>query len=168
MGKPTPYRTRHDGWTTPRKRKFLHALARTGCVRDACAIANISTTSAYRYRARDAGFADAWERALTEVLPVLEAAAFERAVEGVDEPIVRGGEVVTTRKRYSDAILVTLLKRADAATERAAHADSEADVEAGFEELKRRLAEMHRRMCEDPECRECNRRDDGGPPGRGA
>ena len=112
---PPSYRVRHDGWTTPRKRKFLHALARTGCVRDACAIANISTTSAYRHRKRDAGFADAWERALTEALPVLEAAAFERAVEGVDEPVVHGGEVVATRKRYSDAILVTLLKRADAA-----------------------------------------------------
>ncbi|WP_299324049.1 hypothetical protein [Parasphingopyxis sp.] len=141
---PKPYRTRHDGWTTPRKRKFLHALARTGCVRDACAIANISTTSAYRYRKRDAGFADAWERALTEALPVLEAAAFERAVEGVDEPVVHGGEVVTTRKRYSDAILVTLLKRADAAAERAAF-DDRVDPEEAFEELKRRLAEMHRR-----------------------
>lgn len=31
-----PYRSRHDGWTEPRKRTFLHALARTGCVRDAC------------------------------------------------------------------------------------------------------------------------------------
>lgn len=151
------YRVRHDGWTGPRKRKFLHALARTGCVRDACALANISTTSAYRYRKRDAGFAEAWERALTEALPVLEAAAFERAVEGVDDPIVQGGKVVTTRKRYSDAILVTLLKRADVAAERTAVANR-VDPREAFEELKRRLAVMHRRGCEDPDCRECNRR----------
>ncbi|QLC25953.1 hypothetical protein HFP57_13585 [Parasphingopyxis algicola] len=117
------YRTRHDGWTTPRKRKFLHALARTGCVRDACAIAHISSTSAYRHRRRDAGFAAAWERALTEALPVLEAAAFERAVEGVWEPVVSGGKVAVYRKRYSDAILVTLLKRADAAADRRAADD---------------------------------------------
>lgn len=154
--KPAPYRTRHDGWTTPRKRAFLHALARTGCVRDACRLAHISSTSAYRHRKRDAGFARAWERALGEALPVLEAAAFERAVEGVDEPIVRGGEVVATKKRYSDAILLTLLRRADEAAERCAAVRQEPDPAEAFEELKRRLAEMHRRGCKNPDCRECN------------
>ncbi|RED16804.1 hypothetical protein [Parasphingopyxis lamellibrachiae] len=155
---PPPYRTRHDGWTEARKRKFLHALARTGCVRDACGIAHISSTSAYRHRGRDAGFADAWEQALTKALPVLEAAAFERAVEGVWEPVVSGGKVAVYRKRYSDAILVTLLKRADeaASTARFADTSSREGAEAAFEELKRRLAAMHRRICKDPDCRECN------------
>ena len=149
----TRYRTRHDGWTAARTRAFLHALARTGCVRDACAIAHISSTSAYRHRKRDPGFARAWERALTEALPVLEAAAFARAVDGVDEPVIYGGKVVATKKRYSDAILVTLLKRADEAAEVARFAEQrgEADTEAAFEELKRRLAEMQRRTREFPD-----------------
>jgi len=150
-----PYRIRHDGWTEPRKRKFLHALARTGCVRDACRIAHISSTSAYRHRRRDPDFADAWERALSEALPVLEAAAFERAVEGVWEPVVSGGKVAVYKKRYSDAILVTLLKRADEAAIRFAGGE-EPDAGAALEMLKAKLAEMHKRACKDPDCRECN------------
>jgi ribose 1,5-bisphosphokinase PhnN len=142
---PTPYRTRHDGWTEPRKRAFLHALARTGCVRDACRQARISSTSAYRHRRRDAGFAAAWERALTEALPVLEAAAFERAVEGVWEPVVSGGKVAVYKKRYSDAILVTLLRRADAAAERRT-ARPPLSVEELRERLDRKIAMVKARM----------------------
>jgi hypothetical protein len=147
--KAPPYRTRHDGWTMPRRRRFLHALARTGCVRDACRIAGISNTSAYRMRGRDGAFARAWEEALTEVLPVLEAAAFERAVEGVDEPIVRGGEVIATKKRFSDAILVTLLRRADAARTRAAAMGLELDEEALLAEIDAKLAAMEEPAAEE-------------------
>lgn len=149
-----PYRVRHDGWTGARKRRFLHALARTGCVRDACRIAHISSTSAYRHYKRDPEFGQAWERALTEILPVLEAAAFERAVEGVWEPVVSGGAVAVYRKRYSDAILVTLLKRADMAEAR--HGAEPVDEDVVLARLDAKLAEMHRRQCENPDCTECN------------
>ncbi|MGP1282830.1 MAG: hypothetical protein ACTS1X_07635 [Parasphingopyxis sp.] len=114
-------------------------------MRDACAIAHISSTSAYRHRKRDAGFAAAWERALTEALPVLEAAAFERAVEGVWEPVVSGGKVAVYKKRYSDAILVTLLRRADAAAERRM-ARPPLSVEELRERLDRKIAMVKARM----------------------
>lgn len=110
---PARYRVRHDGWTAARRGRFFRALAETGCVRDACRIAAISSTSAYRMRRRDAGFAAQWSAALEEAAPQLEAAAWKRAVEGIEEPVVSCGKVVTTRRRYSDSLLRLLIQRGD-------------------------------------------------------
>ena len=109
------YRKRHDGWTEIRTRIFLRALAETGCVRDACARAHISSVSAYRMRKRDAKFAEAWEKALDESVPTLEQAAWERAVEGWDEVVWKDGVEVSRKRRYSDALLRFLLDRRGAA-----------------------------------------------------
>lgn len=83
---------------------------------------------------------------------MLEAAAFERAVEGVWEPVVSGGKVAVYKKRYSDAILVTLLKRADEAAAAARFARAgEMDPTEAFEELKRRLQVIRKRQEEEAE-----------------
>ena len=105
------YRVRHDGWTPQRQRAFLQALSETGCVRDACARARISTTSAYRMRRRSEAFDRAWRRALAKVAPTIEQAAFERAVNGWEEPVWHGGKIVGHRRRYSDGLLRLLLTR---------------------------------------------------------
>lgn len=105
------YRVRHDGWTPQRQRAFLRALSETGCVRDACARARISTTSAYRMRRRSEAFDRAWRRALAKVAPTIEQAAFERAVNGWEEPVWHGGKIVGHRRRYSDGLLRLLLTR---------------------------------------------------------
>ena len=105
------YRMRRDGWIEPRTRVFLRALSETGCVRDACARARISSTSAYRMRAREPKFAAAWEKALDEAAPTLEQAAWERAVEGWDEVVWKDGVEVSRKRRYSDALLRFLLSR---------------------------------------------------------
>lgn len=105
------YRVRHDGWTPQRQRAFLRALSETGCVRDACARARISTTSAYRMRRRSEAFDRAWRRALAKVAPTIEQAAFQRAVNGWEEPVWHGGKIVGHRRRYSDGLLRLLLTR---------------------------------------------------------
>ena len=114
------YRTRHDGWTPARQRTFLRALSETGCVRDACARARISNTSAYRMKKRSAAFARAWDRALAKAMPTIEQAAYERAVIGWEEPIVQGGKLVGHKRRYSDSLLRLLLQRGVAADNAAA------------------------------------------------
>ncbi|WP_288410731.1 hypothetical protein [uncultured Sphingomonas sp.] len=120
----TSYRLRHDGWTPQRRRAFLRALGETGCVRDACARARISNTSAYRMRKRCPVFAKAWDRALTKVAPTIEQAAFERAVNGWEEPVWHGGKLVGYRRRFSDGLLRLLLTRG---TQRGAVPEAEAD-----------------------------------------
>src|SRR5690242_5573503 len=104
-------RVRHDGWTPARQRTFLRALSQTGCVRDACARAGISNTSAYRMKKRSAPFSRAWNRALAKAMPTIEQAAYERAVIGWEEPIVQGGKLVGHKRRYSDSLLRLLLQR---------------------------------------------------------
>ncbi|QIG79300.1 hypothetical protein [Stakelama tenebrarum] len=105
------YRVRRDGWTEARQKAFLRALSETGCVRDACKRVRISNVSAYRIRKRSAAFARAWDRALAKAAPTIEQAAYDRAVAGWEEPIVHGGKVVATRRRYSDSLLRLLLTR---------------------------------------------------------
>jgi hypothetical protein len=110
-GRLAGYRVRHDGWTPARQKLFLTALSQTGCVRDACLRAAISDTSAYRWRRKSKRFATAWERALRKARPTIEAEAYRRAVEGWDEAVIRNGEVVSVKRRYSDSLLRTLLTR---------------------------------------------------------
>lgn len=106
-----PLRERRDGWTAIRQRAFLRALSELGSVRDACALVGLSKTSAYRLRTLSSAFAEAWDKALEMVAPILEQAAFERGVEGWDEPVFYLGEIVGYKKRYSDHALRLLLQR---------------------------------------------------------
>lgn len=143
------YRVRHDGWTPQRQRAFLRALSETGSVRDACARAQISTTSAYRMRGRSAAFDRAWRRALAKVAPTIEQAAYERAVLGWEEPVWHGGKVVGHRRRYSDGLLRLLLTRGmsngsdnderllNGGGERATQAETDAMLLANLQELRR-------------------------------
>ena len=105
------YRIRRDGWTEARQKTFLRALSETGCVRDACVRAVISSTSAYRLRSAQPDFARAWERALAKAAPTIEQAAFERAVHGWDEVVTRDGRELSRRRRYSDSLLRLLMER---------------------------------------------------------
>ena len=95
--------------------RFLDALRVKGNVRESCAVANISRAVAYEARATDEAFAAAWANALDEAADVMEAEAWRRGVEGVDEPVYgrvgkdRDGEIGTVRK-YSDSMLALLLK----------------------------------------------------------
>ena len=131
------YRTRHDGWTPARQRTFLRALSETGCVRDACARARISNTSAYRMKKRSAAFARAWDRALAKAMPTIEQAAYERAVIGWEEPIVQGGKLVGHKRRYSDSLLRLLLQRQAVAVDPVAAEDT---VVTGGESIQAQLA----------------------------
>ncbi len=129
------YRRRHDGWTEVRVRIFLRALSETGCVRDACARARISSTSAYRMRTRDAKFAEAWAKAIDRALPTLEQAAWERAVIGWDEVVWRDGVEVSRKRRFSDGLLRLLLERfADGAMVKPRHGATQKELRAFAEE----------------------------------
>jgi len=126
--------------STPRKprklwrKAFLEALAKTGNVREAAELADVDRSRVHRLRESSPAFAAAWDRAVEDAADVLEREAVRRAVEGVDEPVIYKGElcgtwvdgqgrvvakdtpgavlVPLTVKRYSDALLQTLLRAA--------------------------------------------------------
>ena len=69
----------------------------------------LSTHAAHALRKRSPAFAARWQAALAEqALSPIEA-AYVRAVEGWEEPIVFQGKVVATKRRYSDAALRLLV-----------------------------------------------------------
>ena len=111
-GKPRkPRRPRHDGWTEAARKTFLATLRQTGCVRDACRVAAMSSTSAYRLRRRDADFDARWKAASAQAVRGLVAVAHQHAVVGGETVIYRRGVEVERRVTPSDAMLALLIKR---------------------------------------------------------
>jgi hypothetical protein len=89
---------------------FLAHLAETGILSDAAAAAGVDRSNVWRRRQDDAEFAQAVEQALDMAADKLEAEARRRALEGVEEPVYQGGQLVGTRTVYSDSLLALLLK----------------------------------------------------------
>ncbi|HEY0621497.1 hypothetical protein [Sphingomonas sp.] len=148
---------RFDGWSRLRRRAFLRALSETGQVRDACERVGISDTAVYRLRKRSPGFARDMAAALERSAPMLEQVAWERAVEGWEEPVVVRGEVVGTRRRYSESLLRMLLREAHAARRIELAAEAKArprgpayatpeETDAHLTQLLDRLARKKRRQ----------------------
>jgi hypothetical protein len=102
---------------TARRELFLKALADTGSVTAAVAMAGTSRTRVYELRKVDPAFAAAWDAAEEIAVDGLEAEARRRAVEGVPEPLVSAGKLLRDDqgqpimvRRYSDHLLLALLK----------------------------------------------------------
>ena len=102
-------RERHDAFTEGRKRAFLTALVKSGCILDACRSAGISAQTFYRHQAEDARFAGHVREALAIAATPLELVAWRRAVVGVEQEFACGGQV-HVRRRYSDGLLRLLLQ----------------------------------------------------------
>ena len=99
--------------TRARQECFLEALADTGSVTTAVAIAGTSRTRVYELRKADPVFAAAWEEAEDIAADRLEDEARRRALEGVPELLVSAGKLVRdddgkpiTVRRYSDNLLL--------------------------------------------------------------
>ena len=96
---------------TPKKReKFLTELRRTGNVTLSARVVGTTRFTVYGWRDRDAAFAAAWDEAVEEAADLLEAEARRRAHDGVEEPVFYQGDVVGHVKKYSDVLLMFLLK----------------------------------------------------------
>ena len=97
--------------------RFLEALADSGSVSAAVAVAGTSRTRVYELRKADPDFARAWEYAEEIAADWLHDEARRRALEGIPEPLVSGGKLVRdeegqpiTIRRYSSSLLLALLK----------------------------------------------------------
>jgi hypothetical protein len=113
QGAPKPLRTRHDGFTPARRKKFFKALKKTGCIADACRAAGISTNTVRRHRDKWPDFAGKVEAALAIASVELDMVAWQRATEGAEEKVYRDGKLVMTRIKPSDAMLRLLLQGAN-------------------------------------------------------
>ena len=187
-------RWRIDGFTPEKRRVFLAALGQHGTMRDAARIAGVSTQTVGRHRRKWADFARACETARMQAAGPLEAIAWERAVVGAEQRIIRKGELVEVRRKPSDAMLRMLLQAANpeafgrtgGASPRqieALKARLRAEVEQELrgtpeeraargralrEEVEAKLAQLHRRFCGGAGCEECDEEDGDGEDDEGA
>ena len=92
------------------KAKFLIDFAQCGNITRSAAVAGINRRTVTTWRTDDPKFRDIYEAALEEALDRLEEEARRRAVDGVLEPVVSAGALVAHVRKYSDTLLITLLK----------------------------------------------------------
>jgi hypothetical protein len=97
---------------TPKKaRQFIESLVQTGGnVARACKATAIGRTAVYAWRNDDEEFAQAWDEAVEAGLDELEQEARRRAVEGTLEPRFYKGIECGHIRKYSDTLLIFLLK----------------------------------------------------------
>jgi hypothetical protein len=110
---PVLRKPRSDGWSPQRQVDFIAALADTGCVEVAAREVGMTAQSCYRLR-RSPGaenFSRAWDAALQQASRMLADLAFDRAINGSDEPVFdREGRRVGRRMRHNDKLLMFLLR----------------------------------------------------------
>jgi hypothetical protein len=99
-----------------KRRLFLDILSKTGQVTEAArAVGYTSTQYLHLLRRNDEEFAEQWALAVEGAKDVLEAEAVRRAHEGVLEPDYYKGSVVGYTPKYSDTLLMFVLKKLDPA-----------------------------------------------------
>lgn len=110
---PVLRRPRADGWTPAKQRLFIETLADTASPKQATDAVGMSRESAYKLRRSPGGegFAAAWDAAIQQGSKRLVDLAFERAVDGVEEPVWDAeGRVIGLKTRYNDGLLMFLLR----------------------------------------------------------
>ncbi len=96
---------------TPEKEiAFLAALAATCSVTRACGAASLGRRTVYEWREADPEFAARWDDAKRLGVEALEDEGIRRAAEGVNEPVFYQGAECGTVRKYSDTLLIFLLK----------------------------------------------------------
>lgn len=147
-----PTQRQPDGAPPGWQEAFLAQLRETGNVSAAARAAGTCRSRCYEWRRRDREFAAAWADALEEAADRLEMEAFRRAVKGVGEDRFFQGSVVGEVTRYSDSLLMFLLRARRPARFGTRPMSENADTD--METDDRYVAELGRRMAAF-----CGRRD---------
>jgi len=90
--------------------RFLKAYARCGNITTASKAARVGRATVYQWQEHEPEFALAMRQADVQATEVLEKEAWRRAERGVAEPVYQHGKQVGTIQRYSDQLLMFLLR----------------------------------------------------------
>ena len=116
--------------TPEKKRRFLAKYKEIGNITKAAEYAGIHPTTHHKRWMKKPDYVKQFEAAKLEAIDNLEAEAYRRAHDGVDEPVFYRGEEVGAVRKYSDTLLIFLLKGANPAKYRERY-DVSAKVELG-------------------------------------
>ena len=124
---------------------FLTALEQGDTISKACREAGISVPAAYTAKGTDPDFAAQWDSAYEAGSDLLEEEAWRRAREGTEEPVFYQGLIVGHVRKFSDQLLIELLRarRPDKYRQRQEirHAGDAAPLSSKDLELARSLGE---------------------------
>jgi hypothetical protein len=95
-----------------KKAAMVAALSETGNVCKACEAAEVGRSTHYLWLQEDEDYRKAVSDAMETASDILEAEARRRAHDGVDEPVFYQGMECGTVRKYSDTLLIFLLKGA--------------------------------------------------------
>lgn len=98
-----------DALIQRKKAAFIAAFAECGNITQAAKIAKIERASHYRWL-EDAEYKGAFDAAQEQAVDALEQEARRRALHGVDEPVFYKGMECGAIRKYSDTLLIFLLK----------------------------------------------------------
>lgn len=99
-----------NGFPHPKKAAFLAAYAECGTVTQAARAADIDRCTHYDWMKSDTDYAALFGLAHKAACDTLESEARRRAIEGWEEPVFQNGECVGHKRRFSDALLIFLMK----------------------------------------------------------
>jgi len=94
-----------------KRKAFLAAFAEVGTITRAAEIAKVTRQAHYLWM-KDPEYAEAFAQAEQQACDRLEQEARRRAVEGVEEPVFHRGKQCGVVRKYSDTLLIFLLKGA--------------------------------------------------------
>jgi hypothetical protein len=95
-----------------KKEAFLAAYSKMANITYAAKASNVFRASHYRWMQTDPDYKQKFYEAHEEACDLLEAEATRRAVQGIEEPIYYQGVECGKIKKYSDTLLIFLLKAA--------------------------------------------------------
>ena len=93
-----------------RQNAFLEAFRQCATITHAAEIAKVSRRVHYKWIEKDEEYQKAFAEAQFEASDALIAEARRRAIQGVSEPVYYKGEVVGSIQKYSDTLLIFLIK----------------------------------------------------------
>ncbi len=93
--------------------KVIAELTKHGNVTHALKAAQAARGWVYGWRQQDPEFRDAFEEARTCGIEILKDEAHRRAYEGLKEPVFYKGEKIAHIRKYSDSLLMFLIKQSD-------------------------------------------------------
>ena len=94
----------------PRRRAFLLAYEQCGVISVAARKVGVHRSCHYEWLKTDEGYAVAWKEADDEAVERMEAELLRRAVLGIEEEVRYQGQVVGKVRKFSDILLIFLLK----------------------------------------------------------
>lgn len=93
-----------------KRTRFLTAMRETPNVSRAARLAGMNPSTAYRHRAKNRAFREAWDAAVSAALDTIEEVLLGRIIDGVERPHFYAGNQTGTYKVYSDNLLMFYLR----------------------------------------------------------